>query len=166
MQEHSVELIVDAEVPRVWRTLHPRRPEGVELPWQVKYPGGSIEVLVDGDEAGQGLVRLCTFRVPRWLLTGGWARSFETIIEARKDALSRYVAVGRPLWSRAEGWHRLEEAGEGRTRLTFWESYQAFNPMLARFFEARVHRFITIRNAAAYDRALGRLGTVRRVSSH
>jgi hypothetical protein len=164
-QEHTTELIVDAEMPAVWRTLHPRRPEGVELPWRIEYPGGSIEVVVDGDEAGQGLVRLCTFRVPRYLLTGGMGRSFETIVEARLHEVSRYAAVGRPLWSRAEGWHRLEEVGEGRTRLTFWERYEAFNPLLARLFERRVHRFISTNNTAAYDRALGRLGRVERVGS-
>ena len=157
MQEHTHELVVDAEVPRVWRALHPRRPEGTELPWRVEYPGGSIEVIVDGDEAGEGLVRLCTFRVPRYLLSGGLGRSFETIIEARMYELSRYSAVGKPLWSRAEGWHRLEEVGEGRTRLTFWERYAAFNPVLGRLFEARVHRFISRNNEAAYAGALARL---------
>jgi len=157
MQEHTHELVVDAEVPRVWRALHPRRPEGTELPWRVEYPGGSIEVIVDGDEAGEGLVRHCTFRVPRYLLSGGLGRSFETIIEARMYELSRYSAVGKPLWSRAEGWHRLEEVGEGRTRLTFWERYAAFNPVLGRLFEARVHRFISRNNEAAYAGALARL---------
>jgi hypothetical protein len=157
MQEHTHELVVDAEVPRVWRALHPRRPEGAELPWRIEYPGGSIEVIVDGDEAGEGLVRLCTFRVPRYLLSGGLARSFETIVEARMYELSRYSAVGKPLWSRAEGWHRLEEVGEGRTKLTFWERYTAFNPLLGRLLEARVHRFISRNNEAAYAKAVARL---------
>jgi hypothetical protein len=162
VQEHVAEMIVDAEVPKVWRTLHPRRPAGTELPWRIEYPGGSIEVIVDGDEAGQGLVRMCTFPVPRYLLSGGLGRSFETIVEARVDEISRYTAVGRPLWSRAEGWHRLEEVGEGRTRLTFCETYAAYNPLLARLFERRVHRFISTNNAKAYDGALGRLGPIER----
>jgi hypothetical protein len=161
--EHSTELIVDAEVPAVWRTLHPRRPAGTELPWRIEYPGGSIEVVVDGDEAGQGLVRLCTFRVPRYLLSGGVAQSFEIIVQARINEMSRYSAVGKPLWSRADGWHRLEEVGEGRTKLTFWESYHAFNPLLGRLFERRVHRFISAANTAAYDKALGRVGPVEHV---
>lgn len=163
MHEHVTELIVDAEVPAVWRLLHPRRPAGTALPWRIAYPGGSIEVLADGDEAGQGLVRLCTFRVPRYLLSGGVALSFESIVEARVDELSRYSAVGKPLWSRAEGWHRLEEVGEGRTRLTFRESYHAFNPVLRRVLEGRVHRFISAANAATYEKALGRLGRVEHV---
>ena len=163
MQEHTTELIVDAEVPAVWSRLHPRRPPGAELPWRIEYPGGSIEVVVDGDEAGQGLVRVCTFRVPRYLLSGGMARSFESIVEARLNELSRYSAVGKPLWSRAEGWHRLEEVGEGRTKLTFWESYHAYNPILRRLLERRVHRFISTANADTFDKALGRLGRVERI---
>ena len=163
MREHRAELIVDAEVPAVWRLLHPRRPAGSELPWRIEYPGGSIEVVADGDEAGQGLARLCTFRVPRYLLSGGVARSFESIVEARLNELSRYSAVGKPLWSRAEGWHRLEEVGEGRTKLTFWESYHVYNPVLRRLFERRVHRFISANNDTAYDKALGRLGQVERL---
>jgi hypothetical protein len=162
MHEHSAEMIVDAEVPAVWRALHLRPPEGVALPWRVEYPGGSIELILDGDEAGQGLVRLCTFRVPRYLLSGGLGRSFETIVEARINEISRYSAVGKPLWSRAEGWYRLDEMGEGRTRLTFSERYQAFNPVLGRLLEARVHRFISRTNAAAYDRAVARVGRVER----
>jgi hypothetical protein len=164
MREHAMELIVGAEVPAVWRTLYPRRPPGTELPWRIDYPGGTIEVVAEGDEAGQGLVRLCTFRVPRYLLSGGVARSFETIVEARVNELSRYSAVGKPLWSRAEGWHRLEEVGEGRTRLTFWESYHAFNPVLRRLFERRVHAFISAANTATFDRALRRLGHVELVA--
>lgn len=164
-QEHLAELVIEAEVHRVWRALHPRRPAGTELPWRIDYPGGSIEVLVDGDEAGQGLVRLCTFRVPRYLLSGGRARSFETIVEARVDELSRYSAVGKPLWSRAEGFHRLEEVGEGRTKLTFWERYEAFNPLMGRVFEQRVHRFISSSNRGAYLKALGRVGPVEEVGN-
>jgi len=160
MREHVLELIVDAEVPAVWRMLHPRRPSGTELPWRIEYPGGTIEILADGDEAGQGLARVCTFRVPRYLLSGGVARSFESIVEARVNEISRYSAVGKPLWSRAEGWHRLEEAGEGRTKLTFWESYHVYNPILGRLFERRVHHFISANNTVAYEKALGRLGHV------
>jgi hypothetical protein len=92
------------------------------------------------------------------------ARSFESIVEARLNELSRYSAVGKPLWSQAEGWHRLEEVGEGRTKLTFWESYYAFNPVLRRLFERRVHRFISAANTVAFDKALRRLGPVERVA--
>ena len=159
--EHALELIVDAEVPKVWRALHRPRPAGTELPWRFAFPGGSIEVLLDGDEAGQGLVRRCTFRVPRYLLSGGVAQSFEAIVEARVDEISRYTAVGKPLWSEAEGWHRLEEVGEGRTRLTFWERYTALSPW-GRVLERRVHAFVSAHNEVAYTGALARVGHVTR----
>ncbi|HMJ76090.1 MAG TPA: hypothetical protein VK507_08960 [Iamia sp.] len=160
-REHTLELVVDAEVPKVWRALHRPRPAGTELPWRFDYPGGSIEILLDGDEAGQGLVRACTFRVPRYLLSGGVARSFEAIVEARVNELSRYSAVGKPLWSKAEGWHRLEEVGEGRTRLTFWERYDALSPW-GRLLERRVHDFISTHNEQAYTKAFERVGKVTR----
>ena len=158
-QEHTMELLVDAEVPKVWSALHRPRPAGTDLPWRFEYPGGSIEILLDGDEAGEGLVRQCTFRVPRYLLSGGVARSFEAIVEARVNEVSRYTAVGKPLWSEAEGWHRLEEVGEGRTKLTFWESYTALGPW-GRVLEGRVHAFISAHNEVAFTGALERAGKV------
>ena len=75
--------------------------------------------------------------------------------------MSRYSAVGKPLWSKAEGWHRLEEVGEGRTRLTFWESYDALSPW-GRLLERRVHDFISSHNEVAFTTALERAGTVTR----
>jgi hypothetical protein len=85
-------------------------------------------------------------------------------VEARLDEYSRYTAVGKPLWSRAEGWHRLEEEPDGRTRLTFHETYHVHNPVLRWMLERRVHRFISDRNTEAYLTLLGRLGTVERVA--
>ena len=89
-----------------------------------------MEILHEGDEAGEGLVRTCIFAVPKWLLSGGKGRSFETVTEAKLNKLSRYVAVGAPLWSRAEGYHELEEQPDGTTVLTFHETYYAYNPVL------------------------------------
>jgi hypothetical protein len=162
VREHEVAFLVDAPARKVWRALHPRWPDGPG-PHVVDYPGGRIEILFAGDEANQGLVRICTFPVPRYLLSGGTATSWECIVEARLGELSRYVAVGKPLWSRAEGWHRLEEQADGRTLLTFHETYDAHNPLLRALFEARVHRFISERNERAYSALLGGLGAVERV---
>ena len=61
----------------------------------------------------------------------------------RPNEFSRYEAVGKPLWSEASGWHRLEDLGEGRTRVEFGESYHAFNPVLRLLLEGYVHRFIS-----------------------
>jgi hypothetical protein len=162
MQEHEVTFLVEAPRRRVWRALHPRWPEGPG-PHVVDYPGGRIEVLFAGDEANQGLVRICTFPVPTFLLSGGKATSWECVVEARLHEYARYIAVGKPLWSRAEGWHRLSDEADGRTRLTFHETYDARNPVLRVLFEKRVHEFISARNNTAYSTMLGHLGAVERV---
>jgi hypothetical protein len=123
------------------------------VPRTFEHPGGSITILREGDDDGAGLVRTCTFAVPRWLLSGGVARSWEVVTEARRDEYARYEAVGKPLWSTAEGWHTLEpvDGGEG-TRLTFVETYHAHNPVLRTLFEARVHRFISRNNSGRWRR--------------
>jgi hypothetical protein len=65
----------------------------------------------------------------------------------------KYDAVGKPLWSKAEGRTRLEEMADGRTRIHFSETYYAFNPVLRVLLERRVHEYISrdndtlIRNA-------------------
>ena len=41
--------------------------------------------------------------------------------------------------SEAEGWTRLEDIGDGRTRVHFSETYHAFNPLLRILLEKRVH---------------------------
>jgi hypothetical protein len=55
----------------------------------------------------------------------------------------KYDAVGKPLWSRAEGRTELEDLGHGRTRIHFTETYHAFNPLMRALLERRVHRFIS-----------------------
>ena len=163
MQEHTVTFLVAAPARRIWRALHPRWPDGPG-PHVIDYPGGRIEILSSGDEANEGLVRICTFAVPTYLLSGGQAMSWECIVEARLGEFARYIAVGKPLWSRAEGWHRLVEEPDGRTRLTFHETYHARNPLLRWAFEKRVHRFISDRNNESYTALLGNLGAVERVA--
>lgn len=113
-----------------------------------------IEIVHPGDAAGLGLVRQCWFRVPRYLLSGGVARSWEVITESRPNEYSRYEAVGKPLWSQASGWHELSDLGGGRTRVTFGETYEAFNPIARRLLEARVHRFISAGNDVLIKQAV------------
>lgn len=163
MQRHEVSYIVDAPPARVWRLFHPKPPPDAVVPRTITHPGGTITILRDGDEHGAGLVRECTFPVPRWLLSGGWARSFEVITEARPEQLSRYEAVGKPLWSKASGWHALEPLDGGtRTRVTFGEEYHAFGGVARALFEKRVHRFISHSNSQIIQTVLGHLGTVTR----
>jgi hypothetical protein len=155
---------VEAPARRVWRVLHPPVPPDAPSPRILEYPGGSMEILAEGDEAGQGLVRTCIFGVPRYLMSGGKARSWEVVTEAEVNKLSRYVAIGKPLWSRAEGYHQLDEQQDGTTLVTFHETYHAFNPVLRALFEGPVHAKISADNLAIYQHALGFVGTTTRVS--
>jgi hypothetical protein len=164
MRSFTATFAVEAPARRVWRVLHPPPPPGASLPRIIEYPAGSIEILNEGDEAGQGLVRTCVFDVPRYLLSGGMARSWETVTEARINELSRYVAIAKPLWSRAEGSHQLEEQPDGTTHLTFHETYHAYNPVVRFLFERHVHRKISTDNLSTYEHALSFAGPTKRLS--
>jgi hypothetical protein len=164
MHSYTVTFAVAAPARRVWRALHPRAPKDTTLPRIIEYPAGSIEILNEGDEAGQGLVRTCVFDVPRYLLSGGKARSWETVTEARVNELSRYVSISKPLWSRAEGYHALREQSDGTTLLTFHETYHVYNPVLRALLEGRVHAKISADNLSTYEHALAYAGETRRVS--
>ena len=116
MQSYTVRFHVDAPPRKVWRVLHPPVPPDAPRPRVLTWPSGSMEILNEGNEAGEGLVRTCIYPVPKYLLSRGKARSWETVTEAEINKLSRYVAVGAPLWSRAEGYHELEEQPDGSHR--------------------------------------------------
>ena len=66
----------------------------------------------------------------------------------------RYDAVGKPLWSRASGLTRLEDLGEGRTRVYFRETYEVFNPVMRVLLEKRVHHFISKDNDKLIEASL------------
>ena len=118
----------------------------------------TIEILHPGNDEGEGLVRHCTFPMPRWLLSGGRGVSWEWLTQVKPHESWKYDAVGKPLWSKAEGWTRLEDLGGARTRIHFRETYHAFNPVLRLMFEARVHRAISKSNdqtlAASIERGI------------
>jgi hypothetical protein len=144
MREHTFSFEVEATPEEVWRALHPRpRPSENGDRRVIEHGDVRIEIINEGDENGEGLVRTCTFPVPKFLMSGGVGRSWECVTEVRPNELSRYEAVGKPLWSKASGWHRLEDLGDGRTRVEFGETYHAFNPVLRLLLEAYVHRFIS-----------------------
>jgi hypothetical protein len=163
---HSFSAVFEVAAParKIWRVLHPPVAPDAPSPRVLEYPGGSMEILTEGDEAGQGLVRTCVFGVPRYLLSGGKARSWEVVTEAKVNKISRYVAISKPLWSRAEGYHQLDEQPDGTTVLTFHETYHAHNPVLRALFEGPVHAKISADNLAIYEHALRFAGTTKRVS--
>jgi hypothetical protein len=163
MQSYTVRFAVDAPAVRVWRVLHPPAVKDVDHPRIIEYPAGRMEILHEGDEAGRGLVRICEFAVPRYLLSGGKARSWEIVTDAAFAKLSRYVSISKPLWSRAEGYHELDERPDGTTLLTFHETYHAYNSVARALFERRVYAKISRDNLSTYEHALSYAGTTRRL---
>jgi hypothetical protein len=133
VQEHQYHVDIDATVDELWQLFWARIPH-------TKSGDVTIDILHPGDAVGEGLVRHCTFRVPRYLLTGGKGQSWEWLTEVKPK---KYNAVGRPLFSEAEGFTRLEDLGNGTTRVHFKETYHAFNPLLRALLEKRVHAFIS-----------------------
>ena len=136
MQAHSYFVDIDATPEELWKLFWFRAPRS-------QSGDVTIEILHPGDDVGEGLVRHCTFRVPRYLLSGGRGQSWEWLTEVTPTTSWKYNAIGRPLWSEAEGRTRLEDLGQGRTRVHFSETYHAFNPVMRALFEKRVHRFIS-----------------------
>jgi hypothetical protein len=148
VQDHTYSVDVAGTPAEVWRVFWSHR-SGVRRHGEV-----TIEILHPGDADGNGLVRHCTFPVPKWLLSGGRGVSWEWLTEVKPGESWRYDAVGKPLWSKATGWTRLEDLGEGRTRIHFRETYWAFNPVLRALFEGRVHAFISKSNDTTLARSI------------
>jgi hypothetical protein len=136
VQRHEFSLELDAPPEEVWNVFWYRAPDRP----QPKDVRTRIEILHPGDEIGNGLVRHCYFPVPKWLLSGGVGQSWEWLTEVKPYESWRYDAVGKPLWSRATGFTRLDDLGDGRTRVTFIEEYEAFNPVMRLLFERIVHQ--------------------------
>jgi Polyketide cyclase / dehydrase and lipid transport len=144
VRQHSFSFDIEATPDEVWRALHPPvRPTPDGGPRVIEHGSVRIEILSEGDEHGQGLVRTCTYAVPKLLLSGGVGRSWECVVESTPPSYSRYEAVGKPLWSKATGWHRIEALDDTRTRVHFGESYHAFNPVMRVLLEGYVHDFIS-----------------------
>jgi hypothetical protein len=150
VQDHSFSFEVGATPPEIWALFWQRRMRVVE------HGRVRIEYLHWGDDTGEGRIRHCHFPVPRWLLSGGVGRSWEWLTEVKPFESWRYDAIGKPLWSRATGWMRLEDLGDGRTRVYFRETYEAFNPIARLLLERRVHRFISKDNDRVMQAAIER----------
>ena len=87
--------------------------------------------------------------MPSFLLSGGVGKSWEWLTEVKPYESWRYDAIGKPLWSRAVGHTRLEDLGDGRTRVHFTETYETFNPWMRRLgLERYVHDKISRDNDA------------------
>ena len=138
MQQHESTVDLNAPPEEVWELFWYRGPD------RPQSRIGSIEVLHPGNDVGEGLVRHCTFPVPRILGSGGVGKSWEWLTQVTPYESWRYDAVGKPLWSRAEGVTRLVDLGDGRTRVHFSERYECFNPWMRRIgLERWVHSRIS-----------------------
>ena len=137
MQDHSFSFIVDATPREVWAVFWGHRNRVVE------HGDVRIEYLHWGDATGDGRIRQCRFRVPRYLLSGGVGQSWEWLTEVKPHESWRYDAIGKPPWSRSTGWIRLVDMGDGRAQVHFRETYEAFNPIVSVLLERRVHRFLS-----------------------
>jgi hypothetical protein len=133
VQRHEFSVDVNAPPEEVWEVFWYREPD------RPQSKIGKIHILHPGDAVGEGLVRHCEFPVPKWLLSGGRGVSWEWLTEVKPFESWRFDAIGKPLWSRAEGHTRLEDLGDGRTRVHFLEIYEAFNPVMRVLFEKAVH---------------------------
>ena len=147
MHEHDYSVVVEGTPEEVWRLFWYRGRRPVT-------DGVGIEILHPGDEMGEGLVRHCTFKVPKYLLTGGVGHSWEWLTEVKPYESWKYDAVGKPLWSQAEGRTRLEALPDGRTKIYFTERYHAFNPVLRVLLERRVHTYISHDNDTLVEEAV------------
>ncbi len=150
VQEHTYSFVAEGSRQQIWDIFLAQHRRGVETE-KVR-----IVILNPGDEDGNGMVRYCRFPVPRYLLSGGVAQSWEWITEAVAPVSWRYDAVGKPLWSQATGLTTLEELAPDRTRITFKETYLAFNPLLRVLLERRVHRFLSKDNEFHYQSSVNR----------
>lgn len=138
MQDHQYSFEVDASPEEVWSVFWGRKTGDVLEQGNLR-----IEILHGGDARGDGLIRHCHFPVPRYLLSGGKARSWEWLTQVKVNESWRYDAIGKPLWSKATGWTRLEKLDNNRTRIHFRETYHVFNPVMRFFLEKIVHKAIS-----------------------
>jgi hypothetical protein len=144
---HDSNWIVDAPRDEVWAVLHPqkdfdRATTTLANPRLIHHGTVRIEVIGEGDETGQGLIRRCWYALP-WYV-GGEGRSWEIVSEVRPPDYQRYdVLFCTPPAATAAGWYRLEDIGDGRTRVHFHEEYRMERRWLAWLIEAPIHRYLS-----------------------
>jgi len=92
MQVHEYSFIIDASPEEIWAATHPpleRRKPGTENPRIIEHGDVTIEILNEGDEHGDGLVRHCYFPVPKYLMSGGRAQSWEMVSQVEPGKFTR-----------------------------------------------------------------------------
>jgi hypothetical protein len=168
VQVREFSFAVQGERADIWSILHPRFRRNATGENRVLRHGDlTIEIVHAGDEHGEGLVRTCTYRMPRYVAPSGVARSWECVTEVHPEEFSsRYEAIASSPWAFASGWHRLDDLGDGRTDVCFGETYKLASRWLRPVLEHRAHAFITRENErimrGAIDEGLAAIETYRR----
>ena len=99
VQEHRYSFEMDASAEEIWSVMHtrPDHPDGFigmgefgPFVRRIEHGPVTIEILHEGDEHGQGLVRHCFFRVPKYLLSGGMAQSWEHVTEVVPNVSAKW----------------------------------------------------------------------------
>ncbi|MGV0792947.1 polyketide cyclase / dehydrase and lipid transport family protein [Mycolicibacterium sp. XJ1819] len=149
MQSYQSSYIVNGRPDEVWQLWFP----GVPV---IEMDDVRIEIVHPGDEIHEGLVRHCHYRVPKYLLSAGRAQSWELVTDVVPNVKYRYRAITRPPAAFAEGEQRLEDLGDGRSRVHFAETYSVANPLMRVLFERRLHAFISRDNDTVIKAAIER----------
>ena len=97
MQDHRFSFEIEATPKEVWAVFWAPKTKGQVI----EHGDVRIEILHPGAASGEGLIRHCWFRVPRYLLSGGVGKSWEWLTEIEPGVSWRYDGVGKPLWSKA-----------------------------------------------------------------
>ena len=137
MQEHHYYVDIEASVDELWQLFWARIPH-------TETGDVTIDILHPGDDDRRGPDP--ALHLPRAPLPPdrrqGPVLGVADRGEARRSRGST-TPSGGPLLSEAEGRTRLEDLGDGTTRVHFSETYHAFNPLLRALLEKRVHAFIS-----------------------
>jgi hypothetical protein len=141
VQRHESSFCVEASPAEIWLLWFPPRP--ADLPPEemqvLEMDDIRIEIMFSGNDIHDGLVRHCRYAIPKYMMTGGVAESWELITDVVPNTSYRYRAITRPPFAFAEGRQWLEDRGDGNTRVHFSESYAVSNPLLRRLLERRLH---------------------------
>ena len=155
MQQHQNSFVVDGPPAQVWSLWFGSIPtERSSDPFFIEMDNVRIEILHPGDAVHDGLVRHCHYPVPRYLLSGSVAESWELITDVVPNQSYRYGAITKPPFAVAEGRQWLEDLGDGRTRVNFYERYEIANALLRPFLEGPVHRMISTNNDEVIERGI------------
>lgn len=154
MQRFETSFVLEALPAEVWQLWFPARPPDLQ-PGEmqiIERDDVRIEILHPGNEVHDGLVRHCCYPIPKYLLSGGVAQSWELVSDVVPNVSCRYRAITRPPFAFAEGSQSLEDLGNGRTRVHFRESYSISSPVVRRLLERRLHARISRENEAMFHR--------------